>query len=74
MRDAGLVGASHRRGGPVTTRRDREARPAPDLVERNCAAAAANRLWVADLTDVPIAAGFLYLRLVLDAFRRRIIG
>jgi hypothetical protein len=30
MREAGLVGASHRRGGPVTTRRDKDARPAPD--------------------------------------------
>src|SRR5580765_854179 len=45
MRAGGLIGASHRRG-VVTTRRDREARPAPDLVERNFAAAAPNRLWV----------------------------
>jgi putative transposase len=29
MREAGLAGASHRRGGPVTTRRNDEARPAP---------------------------------------------
>ena len=34
MREAGLVGASQRRGGPVTTRRDGDARPAPDLVDR----------------------------------------
>ena len=74
MREAGLVGASHRRGGPVTTQRDREARPAPDLVDRNFAAAAPNRLWVADLTDVPTAAGFLYLAVLLDAFSRRIVG
>src|SRR4051794_10618409 len=31
MRVAGLVGASRRRGGPITTRRDKQARPAPDL-------------------------------------------
>ena len=74
MREAGLVGASHRRGGPVTTRRDREARPAPDLVNRNFAAAAPNRLWVADITYVPTGAGFLYLSIVLDAFSRRIVG
>src|SRR3982751_6106515 len=35
MRDAGLVGASRRRRGPITTRRDKDARPAPDLVDRN---------------------------------------
>ena len=36
MREAGLVGASHRRGGPITTRRDKDARPAPDLVDHQC--------------------------------------
>lgn len=75
MRKAGLIGASHRRGGPVTTRRDRRgARPAPDLVDRNFVAEAPNRLWVADITYLPTAAGFLYLAVVLDAFSRRIVG
>lgn len=74
MREAGLVGASHRRGGPVTTRRDQEARPAPDLVDRNFTADAPNLLWVADITFVPTAAGFIYLAVVLDAFSRRIVG
>ncbi len=31
MREAGLVGACHRQAGPTTTRRDQDARPAPDL-------------------------------------------
>ena len=35
MRVAGLVGASRRRGGPITTQRDKQARPAPDLVDRD---------------------------------------
>ena len=67
MREAGLVMVSHRRGGPVTTRRDREARPTPDLVDRNFAAAP-NRLWMADITYVPPAARLLYLAIVLDAY------
>jgi len=74
MREAGLAGASHRRGGPVTTRRDDEARPAPDLVDRNFTADAPNRLWVGDITYVPTAAGFIYLAVVLDAFSRRVVG
>ncbi len=74
MRDAGLVGASHRHGGPTTTRRDKEARPAPDLVDRNFTASGPNQLWVADITYVPTAVGFLYLAVVLDAFSRRIVG
>lgn len=73
MRAAGLRGAS-RRGWIITTVRDRQARPAPDLVERNFAAAAPNRLWVADITYIPTWAGFLYLAVVLDAFSRRIVG
>src|SRR3954468_4837880 len=74
MRDAGLVGASRRRHGPITTRRDKDARPAPDLVDRNFTADRANQLWVADITFVPTAAGFLYLAVVLDACSRKIVG
>src|SRR4051812_1189470 len=74
MRDAGLVGASRRRHGPITTRRDKDARPAPDLVDRNFTADRPNQLWVADITFVPTAAGFLYLAVVLDAWSRRIVG
>lgn len=74
MREAGLVGVSRRRGGPVTTRRDREARPAPDLVDRDFTADAPNQLWVADITFIPTAAGFLYLAVVLDAWSRKIVG
>ena len=50
MRAAGLVGASRRRGGPITTRRDKRAQPAPDLVDRDFQAARPNQLWVADIT------------------------
>ena len=74
MRIAGLVGASRRRTGVTTTRRDKDARPAPDLVDRNFVAPGPNRLWVADITFVPTASGFLYLAVVLDAWSRKIVG
>ena len=74
MRLAGLVGASHRHGGPTTTQRDKEARPAPDLVDRDFTASGPNLLWVADITYVPTLAGFLYLAVVLDAWSRKIVG
>ena len=73
MRVAGIAGVSRRRG-VITTRRDRDARPAPDLVDRNFTAERPNQLWVADITYVPTVAGFLYLAVVLDAFSRRIVG
>jgi putative transposase len=74
MRAVGLVGASRRRGGVITTKRDKEARPAPDLVDRNFTAMKPNQLWVADITFVPTASGFLYLAVVLDAWSRKIVG
>ena len=73
MRAAGVAGVSRRRG-PRTTRRDVQARPAPDRVERHFEADAPNRLWVSDITYVPTLAGFLYLAIVLDVFSRRIVG
>ncbi len=33
-----------------------------------------NKLWVADITFVPTANGFLYLAVVLDAWSRKIVG
>ena len=74
MRSAGLIGASRRRNGMTTTRRDPDARPAPDLVDRDFTATAANQLWVADITFVPTANGFLCLAVVPDAWSRKIVG
>jgi putative transposase len=73
LRLAGLQGC-HRRKGPRTTQRSPEAAPAPDLVKRDFAASAPDRLWVADITYVPTWAGFLYLAIVLDACSRRVVG
>lgn len=73
MRTAGLVGVC-RRKWVGTTRRDRDARPAPDLVERDFRAQGPNRLWVADITYIPTMTGFLFLAVVLDAWSRRVVG
>ncbi len=73
MRERQLHGAS-RRGSTTTTIRDRHARPAPDLVDRNFTAQGPDRLWVADITYVPTWTGFLYLAVVLDVFSRRVVG
>jgi putative transposase len=73
MRERNIQGAS-RRKFTVTTVRDRDARPAPDLVDRRFEAAAPNQLWVADITYVRTWSGFLYLAVVLDVYSRRIVG
>ena len=73
MRAMGLAGVS-RRKFTTTTIRDHDARPAPDLVERDFTAPGPDQLWVADITYVPTWAGFLYLAVVLDAWSRRVVG
>ena len=35
---------------------------------------AANQLWVADITYIAIARGFVYLAVILDAWSRRVVG
>jgi putative transposase len=74
MRAATLTGASRRQKGVTTTRRDKEARPAPDLVDRDFNAVGPDKLWVADITFVPTAKGFMYLAVVLDAWSRKVVG
>jgi putative transposase len=49
-------------------------RVAPDLVECDFSAAAADRLWCADITYLSTWEGWLYLASVLDCFSRRIVG
>jgi putative transposase len=73
MRAAGLQGC-HRRRLRGLTRRDPQAAPAPDLVERNFTPSAPDRRWVADITQQRTDQGWWYLAVVLDAFSRRIVG
>jgi putative transposase len=73
MREHGLQGI-HRRRWQGTTRRDPQASPAPDLVERSFTPAGPDRLWVADITQQRTGEGWLYLAVILDAFSRRVVG
>jgi len=73
MQKAGLRGCM--RGRPKhTTRRDPHATPAPDLVKRNFAAAAPDRIWTADITYVHTQEGLLYLAFILDVYSRKVVG
>ena len=73
MRLAGLQGATRRRKWR-TTKRDRDARPAPDIVARDFSVHGPDQLSVADITYVPIWSGFLYLSVVVDAWSRCVVG
>jgi len=76
MRKLGLRGV--RRGGyknkPRTTVPDPSRQRPADLVNRDFAPGAPDRLWVVDFTFVPTWAGTAYTALVIDAFSRLIAG
>jgi putative transposase len=48
--------------------------PIYPFVARNFEVHGPNQLWVADLTYVTIATGFVYVAVILDAWSRRIVG
>ena len=73
MRREGLEGVSPRKWA-TTTISDPAQAAAKDLVNREFAADAPNKLWVADITYVPTWEGFLYLAVVLDVWSRRVVG
>ena len=74
MRRAGLRGVRRGRRTRTTIPADRAGWP-PDLVDRDFHAEAPNRLWVVDITYVPITGGgFAYAAFVIDAFSRMITG
>jgi putative transposase len=73
MAELGLTGAIRGKARKTTIADPTAARPA-DLVQRQFAPPAPNRLWVADLTYVSTWSGFAYVAFVIDAYARRILG
>jgi putative transposase len=73
MRRQGLIARRIRRRNGLT-RQDKTASKFPDLLKRDFTATAPNARWVGDMTEIPTAAGKLYLATVLDLFSRRLLG
>jgi putative transposase len=73
MRMLGIQGKRKRRKFK-TTWRALEAKPAPDLVERNFVASHPDQVWVADIKYIRTREGFLYLAGVTDVFTRAVAG
>ena len=71
MREMGIAGASARRKKPRTTVPGAGGPRPADLLERDFTAAAPNRRWVADITYVPTACGFVYTAFVTDLLPAR---
>ena len=73
MREDGLK-AKVRRRFRLTTDSSHASPVAANVLGRDFAAAASNRKWVADLTYIRTAEGWLYLAVELDLYSRRIVG
>ena len=73
MRRQGLVARIIKRRNGLS-KQDKTAPTFPDLVKRDFTATAANTKWVGDITEIPTAAGKLYLATVIDLFSRRLLG
>jgi putative transposase len=47
---------------------------APNLLNRDFHALAANRVWAGDITFIPTREGWLYLAVLIDLYSRRVVG
>jgi transposase InsO family protein len=74
MRQAGLQSRKRRRLRVATTDSKHAHPVAPNVLAREFAAVAPNQKWLADLTYVPTAEGWLYVALILDLFSRKFVG
>jgi len=74
MRVAGLRSKTKRRFRVKTTDSNHSFPIAPDRVDRDFRADAANEVWVSDMTYIPTDEGWLYLAVTMDLFSRKIVG
>ena len=74
MRQHGLHGCSSRRRRVCTTNSDHDHPIAPNLLKGRAAPQRPNEVWVADITYIPTAEGWLFLAAVMDLYSRQILG
>lgn len=68
------LGAKQPKRSTVTTHSQHTSPIAPNVLDRQFEAQAANRKWLADITYIDTLQGWLYLAVILDVFSRRIVG
>jgi len=73
MKQAGIKAKMQKRF-KVTTKANKAAIPAPNLLQQDFGAQTFNQRWVADFTYVATKEGWLYVATVMDLFSRRIVG
>jgi transposase InsO family protein len=74
MRQTGLRGLQKRSFRPRTTDSKHELPMAPNRLKQAPKPLEPNRAWVADITYIATAQGWLYLAAVMDLYSRKIVG
>jgi transposase InsO family protein len=74
MRQEGLKGRTGKRRKVRTTQSDHDQPIAPNRLRGRPAPSQTDEVWVADITYVPTAQGWLFLAAVMDLFSRQILG
>ena len=74
MRSHGLRGVQRGRFRPQTTDSQHENAIAPNRLKGQASPARPDQVWVADITYIPTAEGWLYVAGVLDRCSRRMLG
>jgi transposase InsO family protein len=74
MRSNDLRAISKRRVRITTTDSKHNLPVAPNVIDRNFGALSPNEKWLADITYIFTAEGWLYLAAVLDLYSRKIVG
>jgi transposase InsO family protein len=73
MREGGIQ-ARRKRSFRKTTDSNHAFPVAPDLLQREFSVGGADKAWVADITYLWTAQGWLYLAVVIDLYSRRVVG
>ena len=74
MKGLGIRAISHRKFRVSTTDSNHDFPVAPNVVDRDFAAAKPNEIWLTDITYIPTREGWLYLAAVEDLYSRRVVG
>ena len=74
MREQGLKARTSRKRRVCTTDSNHDQPIAPNLLLGRAAPSRPNEVWVADITYVPTAEGWLFVAAVMDLYSRQILG
>jgi transposase InsO family protein len=74
MKNANICGKIRGKRYRYATQRKNDDYFAPNLLNRCFYAERTNRMWVADITYIPIRGRWIYLATILDLYSRRVVG